>query len=961
MQRKIVSVLFCDLVGSTSLGERTDPELLRELMSRYHREARTILERHGGTVEKFVGDAAMAVFGVPRAHEDDALRATRAAAELRDAVARLGLEARIGVNTGEVVTDPGEALVTGDAVNVAARLEQAASPNEILLGGTTHAVVRGAIRSEPLEPLVLKGKSASVPAWRLLELLPDAPARTSPADSVFVGREGELAALEEALGRAVEMRSPQLVTLVGPPGIGKSRLVRELIQRTDAAVLAGRCLSYGEGITYWPLREMLVESDQRSALEGTADEIASRVRTIFERSSAERALIVLFDDIHWAEPTLLDLIEYVAAFAQDAKLLLLCTARSDLLDSRPSWATPKRNASLLTLDPLTARESAELLSQLGHVSDAVRARIVAAAEGNPFFVEQLVATQAERDDAQLVLPPTIQALLAARIDRLDPPERAVIERAAVEGRTFHRGAVAELVPEEVRADVGAHLLTLMRKELVKPDRAIVPGDDGYRFAHILVRDAAYDSMPKRLRAELHERYAGWVRDRLGDGAPDEILGYHLEQAYRYGVELRSSDEALGTRAAGHLIAAGTRAFERDDSSAAVRLLERALALPAASTSIERVELRYRVVIALTDLGRFREARAAAERAAADARAAGDLASEARIAEIEAYINVWAGPDERLLERIRALLPALETAADDRALRHAWRVVGLAMVERGRHAEASDAFHRALVHARRLNDAGAIRSDLGWIEYVLFQGPVPVDDAVRWTEAHSLPAEQLSPTVRAVRGGLLAAAGRVEEAQRLVAEGVAHESRLGRRTWTSASHEFGWYVETIAGDHAAAEQHARVMFELASGSDAPLTHALSAGMVAQSLCMQGRYEEAAPWVETAEERSRGMSRELTPVVCGPAWQARAKVVAHRGDLAAAEGAAREAVALMEGTDAPRLQADALLDLAEVFDFAGKMGEARDATAHAVALYKAKGLVLLAARAHEQLAARAIPAD
>src|SRR5512143_2166290 len=492
--RKTVTVLFCDMVGSTALGERSDPEVLRELMRRYHATLRTCLERHGGTVEKFVGDAAMAVFGVPQVHEDDPLRAVRAAVEMREAVRPLGLDVRIGINTGAVVTGRGETLVTGDAVNVAARLEQAAQAGEILIGETTAELVGGAVRSAPVAPLTLKGKSAPVPAYRVLSLVAGASAFPRSTDTPFVGREAELAQLERALATARDRRVPQLATVVGPPGIGKSRLVHELLARSQARVLAGRCLSYGEGITYWPLREIAEQiGDVRVALgttpdrdvaglrvdaalgvagaTATPDEIAWGVRKLFESIAREGPLIVVFDDIHWAEPALLDLIEYIAAFAQDVPLVLLCTARPELFERRPAWATPRPNALVLTLEPLLARETTQLVDGLGALSADQRARIVDAAEGNPLFVEQLVAMQAERGGTTLAIPATLQALLAARIDGLAAGERAVLECGSVEGRVFHRGGVARLLPDAERSAVGGELLTLVRKELIRPDHA----------------------------------------------------------------------------------------------------------------------------------------------------------------------------------------------------------------------------------------------------------------------------------------------------------------------------------------------------------------------------------------------------------------------------------------------------------------------------------------------------------
>jgi len=528
--RKTVTVVFCDLVGSTALGERTDPEVLRELMASYHAELRAILERHGGTVEKFVGDAAMAIFGLPQVHEDDALRAVRAAVEMRNAVTSLGLEVRIGVNTGEVVAGIGETLATGDAVNVAARLEQAAEAGEVLVGAATERLVRNLVRAESVVPLVLKGKSEPVPAFRVLELLDEVPAFTRPIDAPFVGRREELEQLESVLAAAVDTRTPQLATIVGPPGIGKSRLAAELLGRSQARVVVGRCISYGEGITYWPIREIASQiGDLRAALRNAADaelaavriesalgatdtpvateEIAWGVRRLFEELAGMEPLVVVFDDIHWAEPVLLDLVEYVAAFVQDVPLLVLCTGRPELFELRPTWTAPKPNATLLSLDPLSESDSEALVERLGDVTAETRARIIDAAEGNPLFTEQLVAMQAESGGGELEVPPTLRALLAARIDRLAEPERAVAARGSVEGRLFHRGAVAALLPEPERPEAGAHLLTLVLKELIRPDRAMLPGDDGFRFGHILIRDAAYEAIPKRQRASLHEQFA----------------------------------------------------------------------------------------------------------------------------------------------------------------------------------------------------------------------------------------------------------------------------------------------------------------------------------------------------------------------------------------------------------------------------------------------------------------------
>ena len=584
------------------MGERIDPEAVRRIMTRYFEVSRVVLERHGGTVEKFIGDAVMAVFGVPASHEDDALRAARSAFELRREVAELGIELRIGVNTGEVVADEGDTLVTGDAVNVAARLEQAASRGEILLGDATYRLAREALRAEPVEPLAVKGKRAPVAAWRLVDVLVGELAFARRFEGPFVGRRPEFAQLVAAFERASDAKAAQRVTLFGAPGIGKSRLARELVAHVGASgrFVVGRCAAYGEGITYLPLAEIVraTAGETRDAIaavacdELVADRVAAAVgvggvagskeetqwaaRHYLERLAQERPLVVLLDDLHWAEPTFLDLVEYVADFAT-ASMLLLCTARVELLDARPAWTAPRANAVAIGLEPLSTEDTAALVPDL---DPTTRSRILAVAEGNPLFVEQLVALSTEAD-AGVEIPPSLQALLAARIDSLAPSERIVIERASVEGRLFHRGAVVELAPEEVRPEVGGHLVALVRKEFVRPDRAQLSGDDGYRFAHALVRDAAYQSMSKKLRAELHERLVAWFArvapERLGEF--EEVLAYHLEQAARYRAALDLADEGgSGRRAAVLLARSGTRAYDRGDLSAAENLLSRAVAL-----------------------------------------------------------------------------------------------------------------------------------------------------------------------------------------------------------------------------------------------------------------------------------------------------------------------------------------------------------------------------------------------
>ncbi|MGH3023609.1 MAG: adenylate/guanylate cyclase domain-containing protein, partial [Gaiellaceae bacterium] len=502
--RKTVTVVFADVADSTRLGSRLDPESLRRVMSSYFETASQALHRHGGTVEKFIGDAVMAVFGIPVVHEDDALRAVRAALEMRDGVEALNrelerergvrIQVRIGVNTGEVVagdTAVGRTLVTGDAVNTAARLEQAAQPGEILIGEATRRLVPDAIEAEPVEPLELKGKDAAVPSWRLLAVRDTASGFARNLGSPLVGREAELAQMRQALARAVEASTTHLFTVLGPAGIGKSRLAAEFASSVSdtADVVTGRCLPYGDGITFYPLWEMTRElvdegGDPRPAMsellvdEEGADLIAERiaaalgrsqvptsaeetfwaVRKLFEALARRRPLVAVFEDVHWGEPMLLDLIEHVVDWSRDVPLFLLCLARPEHLEKRPGWGGGKLNATSILLEPLTGPESNALIDQLAggdELPEAARLRIAAACEGNPLFVEQMHAlfTQDEVSEDQLATPPTIQALLAARLDLLGADERAVIEHAAVVGTRFWERAVVDLLPEEARSTV----------------------------------------------------------------------------------------------------------------------------------------------------------------------------------------------------------------------------------------------------------------------------------------------------------------------------------------------------------------------------------------------------------------------------------------------------------------------------------------------------------------------------
>lgn len=974
--RKTVTAVFCDLVGSTALGERSDPEVFRELMAGYHAELRTIVERHGGTVEKFAGDAVLAVFGIPELHEDDALRAVRASIEMRAAVAGLHLEVHVGINTGEVVAGAGETLVVGDAINLAARIEQAAPAGEILIGEATERLVREAVRVEPAPRLTLKGKSESVAAYRVLAVLDEVPALTRPMGGPFVGREHELALLEGALARALETREPQLVTVVGPPGIGKSRLVRELLGRTGTRVLVGRCLSYGEGITYWPLAEIvqqvgdvadaLAASDERdlatlrigaalgsSYAPASSEEIAWGFRRLFEALARERPLILVFDDIHWAEPTLLDLIEYIATFGQGVPLLIVCVARADLFEARPGWTTPKPRSSLITLEPLAGAESEALVRRLGEMPEEVRARVVEAAEGNPLFVEQLVAIQAENGNGELQVPPTLQALLAARIDRLAEEERTVIERGSIEGRLFHRGAVAELLAEHERGAVGTHLLTLVRKELIRPDQATIPGDDGFRFGHILIRDAAYEAIPKRQRATLHERHADWLLQRLGDGVPDEIVGYHLEQAYLYAAELGYADPALGERAAEHLAAAARGAHARQDVAAATNLLGRAVAMVPDAAS--RRGLLTSLGIELQAAGELDKARRAFEESQQLALAGGDAHIEwlARVRLASLQISQHPeGAAEAAFREGRAALAARGPADDHEVLARAWELIADGHVLRAEAIEQTRAIERAMEHARAAGDLALEIELVGSSMLPIIYGSVPVEEALRYVE-EVLGRLGEVPAVRAfglhVIGHLRARLGEFDAARTALDEWRRGFRELGQNRQYALTSGCAWDICSLAGDWAAGESALRESYDLLEQMGEKTFLSTIAAQLGEAVYRQGRIDEAERYSEVSEEL--GASDDLFNEAV---WRAlRAKVLAARGDFLAAETLAREAVELAAKTDWFELSADTWLGLAEILHAAGRAQDAAPAAREALTRYEQKGNRVGSMRATELL--------
>jgi class 3 adenylate cyclase/tetratricopeptide (TPR) repeat protein len=945
--RRVVTVLFCDLVGSTALGESTDPEALRALLARYFERMKAIAERHGGTVEKFIGDAVMAVFGLPVAHEDDTRRAARAAVEMREALPQLEVEGRIGIATGEVVTGPEGRLATGDAVNVAARLQQAARPGEVLVGEETLVPLGLAVDVEAVEPLALKGKAHPVYAFRLLAVH-ESPARRPEAR--FVGRERELAAIHQAWERALAERRCELVTIVGEAGVGKSRLVTEALASLETRLVQGRCLPYGDGITYWPVVEIIKQlealpKDEAAAaaigsllgeteVATSAEEIAWAMRKLLEEHAP---LIAVFDDIQWGEETFLDLVEHVALLSSGAPILLLAMARPELTERRAEWPV------MLRLEPLGAAEADELIPQ--GISRGMRAQIARAAGGNPLFVEEMVAMAGDAR-GEVVVPPTLQALLATRLDQLDSGERDVLERGAVEGEVFHRGAVQALAPEEGQAT--PRLASLVRKGLIRPVKAQLAGEDGFRFHHLLIRDAAYAGLPKATRANLHQSFAAWLENR---GARlvelDELLGYHLEQAWRYRRELGLADDGeLADAARPRLAASGRRALSRQDFGAAVNLLERSAALvPPGEVD---VPLELSVVIALAWRGQareaFRHAGSVVERAAATGDRLGELCARLE----EAIQRVYVEPEgaiESLAALVEQALPVFEAAGDDFALQRAYRALGEVANWRGQMDASVEAYERAAAHARRAGFPSQLL--VVWAGAGRASGTTPLSELLAWQDAQDEGARR-NPWLRSTRARALAMLGRFDEARSTLDGLRAERAERGGGLLAILSALADLHIELLAGDPAAAlppgEELCRVYEEL--GHQGFLSWA--AGTLAQIYYALGRLEDAEALAERAAELVASDDPDTL-------WrQVKAKVLARRGDHPAAERLVREAVEICDTTDMLNEQGDAYADLAEVLTLAGRPEDATEALEQALARYERKENVVMAERVRARLA-------
>jgi class 3 adenylate cyclase/tetratricopeptide (TPR) repeat protein len=918
--RKVVTIVFCDLTGSTALGGRTDPETLRATMRGYYEQMRTILERHGGTVEKFVGDAVMAVFGVPVAHEDDALRAVRAAWEMRTAVPELGLQARIGVNTGEVMTGEGDTLVTGDAVNIAARLEQAAPAGTVLIGDETRRLVRDAVQVEPIE-VTAKGKPEPLAAFRLLDVDLEAAAITRRLETPLVGRRDELEQLRQAFDRSVRERRCHLFTVLGPAGVGKSRFVAEFLEDVGLQVVTGRCLDYGEGITYWPvisiLKQLGTRADETLArvVEGGTlpNEVPFAVRSLLEEVAAEQPLVVLFDDIQWGEETFLDLVDHIADMSRGAPILLLCVARPELLDKRPGWAGGKLNATTILLEPLGNDECSELIALHGDVDERLRGRILEAAGGNPLFVEEMVAFA--RDGGDDTVPSTVQALLQARLDQLGGAERSVIERGAVEGQVFHRGAVLELTRTP---DVEPQLVGLVRKELIHPVPAVLLGDHAYQFRHLLIRDAAYDALPKETRADLHEQFATWL-DRHGQDLIElhEVLGYHLEQAAGYRRELGKPSAADETHAGERLYTAGRRAAERGDAPAALNLLGRAVALlPQDHDSHTTARLDRVALLILSDHAEVRDAAITELLEAEDP----VLRMHGTLARLNVDLMVNAEGTVAKVERITDEAIELFTAADDeRGLATVWEVRAMAAWLQSRARETIAALDHFSEHAER-SDLPIFPGRTDVLRFgPLVHGPFTTTELRERMAAltgHAHAQDILESRISFVEG-------RYDDTLAVTERGIARVSELGVRVLLAPP--MTARAECLAAQGRlpeAAEAWREVIVLLESTGH---TSFLSTTLVdfGATLYLLGDLDEAERLAIEGEEM--GATDDIINFSRGR--RIRAVVAADRGALEQAEELARSALDYAYRTDFPEEHAGTREALGRVLRAAGRTEEAR----------------------------------
>jgi len=1008
--RKVVTVVFADLIGSTTLHERLDAESVTRSMERYYRAMRGAVDAHGGTVVKLMGDGVMAAFGVPRVAEDDALRAVQAGVAMQAAFQTLVREEgaalgsvglRVGINTGEVVVSADDADVVGDPVNVAARLQAEAENGQVVIGEATRRLVAARVTLAPLGSVALKGRAETIKAYRVDSL--DRPVATTAA--AFVGRDDELARITAVYEVARATPATRLAVLLGSPGLGKSRLIEEVTQRLagEARIVTAHCDAAG-GATFAPLaaalRELFCikagaspEADQETiaaaiplaeperariaagiaALLGgspaSPEETFFVVRRLLAGLAVGGPVILVIDDLHWAEPLLLDLVEHLVQWGSGTPLFVLLGARPELRDLRSSLATPGGLVSeVVTLSGLDAGAAMRLAANVIGAADlpaAVAAKVLATSEGNPLFVGELVRMlvdegaierQGERwivgtNLAAFEMPPTIHALLAARIERLRPEERTVLERAAVVGRHFSRSAVAALLGRN-GSGLDARLEALQRAELIERDMGWLLGEPMLRFHHVLIRDAAYRRLLKGTRAELHEQLADWIEVQGGDAPEhDEIIGRHLEQAHQLRRELGPLDAkgtTLGERAAARLAAAGRRALARDDLPVAAGLLGRALdRLP--------VEAAARAELALD----WCEALLAGGDVATAERALGELGRFTRdVPRLAAWhtcftgqLTVLTAPDalHAAADVVASAAAELATLDDAAGEAKGHFVHALALARLGRIGGCEAALDQALAAARRAGDRRRANTVLAVAPLAALWGPSPVTrasgrclDVVR-----VLRITQGAPAVESVALGcqavLEALRGRTDAARRMLASSRKMVEDLGITHRLLEADVFGGFIDLLEGDASAAERALRRAYDGLRALGLGIDAARAAALLARALLAQDRGGEA----EALSHESEALAGD--DLKAAIAWRGvRAEALARRGEHVAAVELAQAAVEIAAATDALLDHADARLALAAALHAAGRGRDADAAERRAIELWEAKGAVLLIER-------------
>lgn len=971
------------LVARVATSEPADPELARRSLARARRLAEEIVAPHGGAFVAGLGGDWLWVFGLPVVREDDVLRALRAGEALRDRVQTVGppdlcrLTIGIGLATGEIIAEETGDLY-GEPLNRAAALGAAAKDGEIVLSDPTRRLTRGTARVE---------STLDENSFRLLELVPVRALRPQD-DRPMVGRDEELALARAIFARTRRAGDMHLMTVIGDAGIGKSRFAYEVGRRLagEATILTGRCLSYGDGVAFWPLREAFTQfagGESRDAIrallngcedadviadtvagalglmpaENVGDQVLWAFRRLLEALPGKKPVLLVLEDMHWAQPPLLGLVDYLVDWLR-APILVACLARPEVLELRPSWGGGHQRISSIVLPPLDDSNTLKLFNQQpgADVLTALqREAILRAAEGNPLFVEQLLQTSSENEwwDREGQIPATIQSLLAARLDRLGPGERAFIECAAVMGREFWPGAVTYLLPDEARASASQHMRELVHRGLIHPDRTTLGAEEQLRFHHILIRDVAYRTTPKSVRAELHERFAEWVAPR-GEQY-DEFVGYHLEQAFRHHSELgRPAVELseLAQRAADTLARAGQRAASRGDADGAVKLLRSSAELVAASNT-KRPDILIEFGSALSESRHFTEAHQVLQEAIPQSRSAGD---EALTAHAQIALSYWrsrARPNTRASEMRAVAEEAIEVfsrAGDDDGLSHAWHHIAWVAWVQCRCGEMEAALERAVTHAERAGTRRGHSQLLSDLARATVMGPRPVEQALERCQGLLAGAEGdigAGAFIGAMMGVLEAMDGRIDEARVRWRQSKGRLEDIGLSFTVAVVQMFYAFIELASGDPARAEPEvteACALFER-TGDSGRLSSA--AALLARLLCAQGRYEEAARYSELSREAASD-----DDVVSQVVWRgSHARVLAHAGEASAAVELADSAWSRIEQTDFLMLQGDALCDRADVLLRLGQRDRVLEDLEQAIGLYERKGLRVAAARAVE----------